>query len=223
MFQGRNRADSPEGKLKIGLLALLASAAAVAVLLVGLGAGSTGVRAQEGGATYSGSVDVLVEGQCGGGTLSLTVSEDGSAITQLELDGTYVGGVFVNSLADPAGGPFVVALDPGIAIAADGSFSQTIQPVTGVDADVQGQFEGDTVSGSFGVTALNCVDVPFSAELAAPEPTTAAAEPTSRVSLPTSGSGYPSSGDSTGLWAALVGVAGVAMLGAGLLALRRRR
>ncbi len=218
MFQGRDKADSPGGKLKIGLLA---SAAAVVVLLIGLEAGSTGVQAQEGGATYSGSVDVLVEGQCGGGSISLTVSDDGSAITQLVLEGTYVGAVFVNTLSNPPG-PFVVALDPGIAIAADGSFNQTIQPVAGVDADVQGQFEGDTVSGSFGVTALNCVDVPFSAELraAAAEPTTAAVEPTSRV-LPKSGSGYAGSGDSTGLWAALAGVAGVAMLMSGL-ALRRR-
>jgi len=73
MLQGSGHTDSPERKLKVGLLALLpgAAALAVAVLLVGLAAGSTGVQAQEAGATYTGSVDVLVEATCGGGTISL--------------------------------------------------------------------------------------------------------------------------------------------------------
>jgi hypothetical protein len=216
MIQGRNETDSPERTLKVGLLAMLAGAAALAVLLVGLAAGSTGVHAQEAGATYTGAVDVLVEGQCGGGTISLTVSEDGSSVTQLVLDGTYVGSVFVNSLADPAG-PFVVPLDPGIAIGADGSFSETIQPVAGIDADIEGQFDGDAVSGTFGVVALDCVDVPFSAEVGA-----AAPAPTATVTLPTTGSASAGSGDSTGLWAALAAAAGAVMLAGGLLALRRR-
>ena len=220
MLQGKSQTDSPERKLKVGLLALLpgAAALAVAVLLVGLAAGSTGVQAQEAGATYTGSVDVLVEATCGGGTISLTVSDDGASISQLVLDGTYVGAVLVNTLSDPAGGPFVVALDPGIAIAEDGSFSETIQPVPGVDADFQGQFEDDTVSGSFGVTALACVDVTFSATVADEE----TASPTPGVSLPTTGSAPAGSGDSPGLWAALAAVAGAVMLAGGLLALRRR-
>ena len=223
MLQGKSKTDSAERKLKVGLLALLpgAAALAVAVLLVGLAAGSTGVQAQEAGATYTGSVDVLVEATCGGGTISLTVSDDGASITQLVLDGTYVGAVLVNTLSDPAGGPFVVPLDPGIAIGEDGSFSETIQPVPGVDADFQGQFEDDTVSGSFGVTALSCVDVTFSATVAAEAPAPTAA-PTAAGALPTTGSAPAGSGDSTGLWAALAAVTGAVMLAGGLLAQRRR-
>lgn len=218
MIQGKSEMDSPEGTLKVGLLAMLAGAAALAVLLVGLAAGSTGVQAQEAGATYTGPVDVVTEGACGGGTLSLTLSDDGSSISQLVLDGTYVGSILVNSLSDPVG-PFVVPLDPGIAVGADGSFSETIQPVAGIDADLAGQFDGDTVSGTFGVVALACVDVPFSGEVGA-----AVAAPTAgaTVALPTTGSASAGSGDSTGLWAALAAAAGAVMLAGGLLVLRRR-
>ena len=218
MIQGQSETDAPERTLKVGLLAMLAGAVALAVLLVGLAAGSTGVQAQEAGATYTGAVDVLVEAQCGGGTISFTLSEDGSSISQMVLDGTYVGSIFVNSLSDPAG-PFVIALDPGIAIGEDGSFSETIQPVAGIDADIQGQFEDDTVSGTFGVTALACVDVPFSAEVGA-----AVAAPTAATTgaLPATGSAPTGSGDSIGLWAALAAAAGAVMLAGGLLALSRR-
>jgi len=217
MIQGTRETDSPEGTLKVGLLALLAGAATLAVLLVGLAAGSTGVQAQEAGATYTGPVEVVVDAQCGGGTVSLTVGEDGSSISQLVLDGSYVGGIFVNSLSDPAG-PFVVPLDPAIAIGADGSFSETFpDPVGGFDVDIEGQFEGDAVSGTFGVAGLNCVDVPFSGEVGV-----AAPAPTATVTLPTTGSASAGSGDSTGLWAALAAAAGAVMLAGGVVALRRR-
>ena len=213
MHQGTTQTDSREGKLKVGLLALLAGAAAVAVLLIGLAAGSTGVQAQQAGTSYGGPVNVLVAGTCGGGSITLTVGGDGASITQLTLDGTYVGGVLVNGLSVPPGGPFVIALQTPIAIAADGSFSATVQPVPNVDAAIQGQFTGSTVTGTFGVTALSCVDVPFSATA-----TAATAAPV----LATAGGGSAGSGDSTGLWFALAAAAaGAVMLAAGL-ALRRR-
>ena len=219
MFQG-NRADSPQRKLKAGLLALLPGAAALAVaaLLVGLAAGPGGAQAQEAGATYTGSVDVVTEGTCGGGTIALTVSDDGASISQIVLDGTYVGGVFVNSLSTPEG-PFTIALDPGIAIAEDGSFSETIQPVAGIDADLAGQFTDSSVSGTFGVVALDCVDIGFSGEVAAEvaEPTAAAT-----AALPATGSASAGSGGGAGLWAALAAVVGVVLLGGAALALRRR-
>ncbi len=235
MHRGTTQADSQEGKLKVGLLALLAGAAAlaVAVLVIGLAAGSTSVQAQEAGATYGGPVDVLVAGTCGGGSITLTVGDDGASITQLTLEGTYVGRVFVNTLSTPPGGPFVIALATPIAIAADGSFSQTIQPVPGIDADIQGQFTDSTVTGTFGVTALTCVDVPFSAETGVVPPTStpapatstpapaAPAAPTAAAVLPTAGGGSAGSGDSTGLAVALAAAAGALMLAAGL-ALRRR-
>jgi len=219
MLQG-NRKDIPERKLRAGLLGLLPGAAvlAVAALLVGLAAGPGGAQAQEAGATYAGTVDVVTEGACGGGTIALTVSDDGASISQIVLDGTYVGGVFVNSLSTPEG-PFTIALDPGIAIGADGSFSETVQPVAGIDADLAGQFTDDTVSGTFGVTALACVDVTFSAEVAAGEPAPAA---TATTGLPSTGSAFEGSGDSAGPWAALAALVGVVLLGGAALALRRR-
>jgi len=226
MHQGTTQKDSQEGKLKAGLLALLAGAAAfaVAVLLVGLAAGSTGVQAQEAGASYGGTVDVLVAGTCGGGSITIAVGDDGASITQLTFDGTYVGGVLVNGLSVPPGGPFVIALETPIAVEADGSFSATIEPVPGVEATIQGQFDGDTVTGTFGVTALSCVDVPFSAEAGVvpptPVPATAAA-PTAAPVPPTTGGGSAGSGDSIGLAVALAAAAGAFILAAGL-ALRRR-
>lgn len=224
MRKGTIQTDSPEGKLKVGLLALLSGAAAVAVLLVGLAAGSTGVRAQEAGASYGGPVDVLVAGTCGGGSIIVTVGDDGASITQFTFDGTYVGGVLVNGLSDPPGGPFVITVDPPIAIAADGSFSATIEPVPGVDADIEGQFEGDTVTGTIGVVALSCVDVPFSAEAGVvPSTSTPAPAPTATAAaaLPATGSGSSGSTDSTALLVALAAAVGIATLSAGI-ALRRR-
>ena len=212
------------GKIQGGLIALVAGVAAIAVLLVGLTAGSTGVRAQEAGASYGGPVDVLVAGTCGGGSITGTVGDDGASITQVTLDGTYVGGVLVNGLSDPPGGPFVITPDPPIAIAADGSFSDTIEPLPGVDADIEGQFEGDTVTGTFGVVALSCVDVPFSAEAGVVPPTsTAAPAPIATVaaSLPPTGSGSAGSTDSTAILVALAAAAGAVILAAGI-ALRSR-
>lgn len=225
MIQGQSETDSPERTLKVGLLAMLAGAAALAVLLVGLAAGSTGVQAQEAGVTYGGPVEVLVAATCGGGSMTLTVGDDGASITQFTFDGTYVGGILVNTLSDPPGGPFVIPVDPPIAIAADGSFSQTIQPIPGVDAVIQGQFTDSTVTGTIGVAALSCVDVPFSAEAGVVPPTSTpapATAPTATRALPATGGGSAGSGDSTGLWAALAAAAGAVMLAGGLLALRRR-
>jgi hypothetical protein len=211
---------SHTGKVRGGLLALLAGAAAVAVLLIGLAAGSTSAQAQEAGATYTGPVEVVTAGTCGGGTIGITVGADGATITQISLDGTQVGPVLVNTLADPPGGPFVITLDPPIAVAADGSFDQTLQPVPGVDANFAGQFDGTTVTGTFGVTALDCVDVPYSAEQGAAAPT-AAPSATAAAVLPKTGTGSAGSSDSTALLVMLAAAAGVATLATGY-ALRRR-
>ena len=212
------------GKVRGGLIALLAGTAAVAVLLVGLVVASTGAQAQEAGESYGGSVDVLVAATCGGGSIVLTVGDDGASITEIALDGTYVGGVLVNTLSDPPGGPFVITVDPPIAVAADGSFSESFQPIAGVDADIEGQFDGTTVTGTFGVAALTCVDVPFSGEAGVVPPTsTPAPAPTATAAaaLPTTGTGSAGSSDSTTLLVMLAAAAGVATLATGY-ALRRR-
>ena len=219
MIQGQKETDTPERTLKAGLLAMLAGAAALAVLLAGLATGSTGVQAQEAGATYTGPVE-LVDPSCGGGTVSVTVSADGSSISQLVLDGFYIGQVRFPSLSNP---PFVVALNPGILIGADGSFSGGTQP-SAFQAFIEGQFDGDTLSGRFTLGIGACF-VPFSAQLvaavAAPTAAASAALP-GTAALPATGSASAGSGDSTGLWAALAAAAGAVMLAGGLLALRRR-
>jgi hypothetical protein len=212
------------GRLQGGLIALLAGAAAVALLVIGLAAGATGAQAQEAGVSYGGDVEVLVANSCGGGSIVLTVGDDGASITEITLDGTYVGGVLVNTLSDPPGGPFVITLETPIAVADDGSFSESFQPIAGVDADFAGQFEGDTVTGTFGVAALTCTDVPFSAEAGVVPPTStpaAAATATAGPALPSTGSGSAGSGDSTALLVMLAAAAGVATLATGY-ALRRR-
>ena len=219
MFQGRSETDSPERTRKVGLLAVLAGAAALAVLLAGLAAGSTGVQAQEAGATYTGPVERVAD-SCGGGTVSFTVSEDGLSITQLVVDGFYIGDTRFPSPSDP---PFVVPLNLGIAIGTDGSFIQGIGG-SGFAASIEGQFDGDTLSGTFTLGIGACF-VPFSAELvaavAAPTAAATAAFPAT-VALPATGSGSAGSHDSIGLWAALAAAAGAVMLAGGLLTLRRR-
>ena len=220
MLQGTSETDAPERTLKVGLLAMLAGAAALAVLLVGPAAGPTGVQAQEAGATYTGPVE-RVHPSCGGGTVSFTVSEDGSSITQLVLDGFYIGDIRFPRLPNP---PFVVALNPGILIGADGSFSGTTIGSGAFGAGIEGQFAGDTLSGGFTLGIGACF-VPFSAQLvaavAAPTAAASAALP-GTAALPATGSASASSGDSTGLWAALAAAAGAVMLAGGLLTRRRR-
>ncbi|MEX2160105.1 MAG: hypothetical protein WEB04_11950 [Dehalococcoidia bacterium] len=211
-------------RIQGGLIALVAGAAAVAVLLAGLAFGATGAQAQTAGESYGGPIEVLVAGTCGGGSITLTVGDDGASITEVSLDGLYVGPVLVNALATPPGGAFVVALDPPIEIADDGSFEQTVQPVPGVDADFAGQFDGDTVTGTLGVAALDCVDVPFSGEAGVVPPTsTPGPTPTATAAavLPKTGSGSAGSSDSTTLLVMLAAAAGVATLATGY-ALRRR-
>jgi len=219
MIQGQSETNTPERTLKVGLLAMLAGAAALAVLLAGLAAGSTGVQAQEAGATYTGPVE-LVDPSCGGGTVSVTVSADGSSISQLVLDGFYIGQVRFPSLSNP---PFVVALNPGILIGADGSFSGTTISSGAFGAGIEGQFDGDTLSGSFTLGMGACF-VPFSAELvaavAAPTAAASAALPGS-AALPATGSASAGSGDSPSVWFVLAATAGAVMLAAGL-ALHRR-
>lgn len=187
-----------------------AAALAVVVLLVAgtLGAGS--VHAQEAGATYTGPVATQTA-ECGGGTVSFTVSDDGSSISRIVLDGTTVGGVAANTLSDPPG-PFVI--DVSLAISA-GSFGGNYEPLPGVDAAAEGTFDGDSLSGSFGVEALACTGVTFTA--------TKVTAGEGDMTLPTSGTG-PMSGPGVALgWALAAGAFGIASLAIGAAVRQRVR
>lgn len=190
-----------------------AAALAVAALLVAGLAATGGVHAQEGGATYTGAIDTLTA-ECGGGTISLILSADGASVSQFVLDGATVGAVAVNTLSDPPGGPFIVNVSLPIS---DGSFDAAFQPIEGVDAVAQGTFDGDTVSGSFGVEALACVDVGFTATKAAATTTT------DDTTLPTSGTGPMSDSGISLVWALAAGAFGISTLAVGAAARRRVR
>ena len=185
-----------------------AAALAVVALLVVATLGAGGVHAQEGGASYTGPIDTLTD-ECGGGTITLTLSDDGSSVVQLVFDGTTVGGVAVNTLSDPAG-PFVS--DVALAISG-GSFSDAYEPLPGVAATAEGTFDGDSVSGSFGVEALDCVGVNFTA--------TKVAAVTGDMVLPTTGTGPLSDFSLPFYWALAAGAIGVASVAIGT-AVRRR-
>jgi hypothetical protein len=225
--------------LRGALLLISAGVVALAVAIIGLAMSSSSVQAQAlPGETYTGDVGVITPNVCGGGTITLVVQSAGKEIDQIVLDGTYVGGVLVNTLPEPDG-PFVVDLAPGdLTInGATGAFDGTIEPITGVFADVAGTFTGDTVTGTFGVPALQCVDIPFTAQVGgagatptatteAPteEPTAEATATVAATALPQTGAGPTSTdeGDGTVLWIAL-GIIGVASIAGGALALNKRR
>ncbi len=187
-----------------------AAALAVVALLIVATFGAGGVHAQESGASYTGPIDTQTA-DCGGGTVSLTLSDDGSSVVQLVLDGATVGGVEVNTLSDPPG-PFVV--DVALAISG-GSFSDEFEPLPGVVALAEGTFDGDSVTGSFGVEALDCVGVTFTA--------TKVEAVVIDTDLPKSGTGPLSdSGLSLG-WALAAGAIGMASLAIGAAVRRRVR
>lgn len=223
--------DSREGKLKGRLSGwfIVAGALAVAAMIVaGLALATTTTHAQEAGATYTGPLEVVVADTCGGGTISLTLNEDGTAITRLELAGLFVAGINVDTISDPPS-PLVIDFDPGLAVA-KGSFNEEFEPLPdvlpGTMAVFQGTFDGDTVTGSLGIATLKC-EVPFSAVVGAaaptPEPTS---EPTATVApvLPVTGVAGPT-GSSGGeaLWAIIAATMGAFALGAGALAVMLRR
>ena len=188
-----------------------AAALAVVALLVVATLGAGGVHAQEGGASYTGPIDTLTD-ECGGGTVTLTLSDDGSSVVQLTLDGTTVGGVEVNTLSDPPGSPFVV--DVTLAISG-GSFDGAFEPLPGAAAVAEGTFDGDNVSGSFGVEALDCVGVTFTA--------TKVAAVTGDMVLPTTGTGPLSDSGIALSWALAAGAIGMASLAIGAAVRRRVR
>ncbi len=220
--------------LRRSLLLMGAGVLALAVALGGLVLGAPNAQAQAmPGATYAGTVDVITPDVCGGGTIGLTIDGTGANIVQIVLDGTIVGGVLVNTVATPPGGPLVVDPAPPIAVAGDGTFDTTFQPLAGVDATFSGQFTGDMVTGTFGVAVLQCTGVTFSAQVAGvgvtptPSPTATEPAPTATVlatALPSTGNGPTTtdgSGSNPGLWIALA-VLGVASLGAGAVLVGRR-
>ena len=127
------------------------AAIAAAVVLLGLGAAafSAPAHAQVGGATYSGNFQEDDGTGCGGGTIDLTLSDDGTQIVSTFVTGAMFGGVPIDDLA--------VDIDPPVEIADDGSFSATFEAVAGISITLAGSFDGDSVSGSVDVPVLNCL------------------------------------------------------------------
>ena len=218
--------------LRGALVLMSAGVIALAVAIFGLAFAPGGAQAQTPGATYNGTVDEITPAACGGGTIALTLDATGENIVQIVLDGTYVGGVLVNTVPEPDG-PFVVDLAPPVAIAGDGTFDTTFDALPGLPADFSGTFVGDAVTGTFGVAALQCVGVTFSAQAGGtvPTPTATTEQPTAAATatviataLPPTGTGAGSTGSDDGsmLWIAL-GIIGVVGIAGGALALKRRR
>ena len=141
---------SGRGKSLGARLAMSVAAIAAAVVLLGLGAAAfaTPAHAQVGGATYSGSFQEDDGTGCGGGTIDLTLNDDGTQIVSTLVDGAMFGGVPIDDLA--------VDIDPPVEIADDGSFSATFDAVPGIPITLSGSFDGDSVSGDVDVPALSC-------------------------------------------------------------------
>ena len=171
---------------------------AIAVLLVGLAlAGGTAHAADDG--VYTGTVSVVEEGQCGGGTVAITVS--GNAITSIIVNGAFAGGVPLDD--------FELLPDITLPIT-DDVVSETFEPLPGVATTLEATFSGDTFTGTLGVESLACEGIALSATLGAGNGT---GPPTAGVG-PIGGA----SGSGLAFWAILTGilaVAGLAMTGVG--------
>lgn len=128
-------------------------ALAIAVLLVGLAlAGGTAHAADDG--VYTGTASVVEEGQCGGGTIAITVS--GNTITSFIVDGSFAGGVPLND--------FQLLPDITLTIT-DDVVNETFEPLPGVATVLDGTFSGDTFTGTLGVESLSCEGIGLSATL----------------------------------------------------------
>ena len=125
------------------------SVLAAAVVLAALAsfAVATQTQAQVAGAIYSGSFQPLADG-CGGGTIELHLSDDGSTIFFILVDGALFSNIPINELE--------ILLDPPITIQPDGSFDQTFEQIPGVPIGVSGNFDGTSVSGVVDVPTLAC-------------------------------------------------------------------
>lgn len=126
-------------------LSVLAAAAVLAALASF--AMATQTQAQVAGAIYSGSFQPLADG-CGGGTIELHLSDDGSTIFFILVDGALFSNIPINELE--------ILLDPPITIQPDGSFDQTFEQIPGVPIGVSGNFDETSVSGVVDVPTLAC-------------------------------------------------------------------
>jgi hypothetical protein len=219
--------SSPGAIAKLAGLALAGVALALALL-----AGAASVSAQQGGATYSGTIGET-NPNCGGGTIDIVLNAEGTRIVEVRVDGAIFGGVPINDLTLPG-----LTID----IAADGSFNEVTDLLT-----FSGTFDGNTVSGSVDVPAVQC-NVTFSGTAseapadgdepvdsgdgdsdgggngAEPDSGDGAAAPGQETDgdLPTAGTGPVSGQDGVLRWVVALGLAGVVLGGAGLALARRR-
>ncbi len=170
--------------------------AMVAVMLVGLALGSGTAHAADDG-VYSGPAAVVEEGQCGGGTIAFTVSNN--TITKMVIDGSFVGGVPLDAFEVP---------DLSLAITGD-AIDITFDALPGVPTDLTATFSDGTMSGTIGVESLDCVGISFTATLGDPGDTGA----------PVAGVGpIGSAGSSVTFWAivsSVMAVVGLAVTGVG--------
>ncbi|MCH7812280.1 MAG: hypothetical protein IH958_06585 [Chloroflexi bacterium] len=175
---------------------------AIAVLLVGLAlAGGTAHAADDG--VYTGTASVVEEGQCGGGTIAITVS--GNTITSFIVDGSFAGGVPLND--------FQLLPDITLTIT-DDVVSETFEPLPGVPTTLEATFSGDTFTGTLGVADLDCVGIGLSATLSAAGDAGDAGD----TGAPVAGVGPIGGASGMTLWAVIAGglaVFGLAVTGVG--------
>jgi LPXTG-motif cell wall-anchored protein len=158
------------------------------------------------GATYTG--DVQASGDCGGGTVSVTVSADGAEVTSASVSGVGdgAGGTMTGSATFPSG---------AAPIGDDGSISSGDVYIQTADGSVTigGVFDGSDLTGAVTVTPSTCGALSFSA---------VAGAVTAPTALPSTGIADDSSGGSSMPWAIVAGVLAALGLGAGAFVLRRR-
>jgi LPXTG-motif cell wall-anchored protein len=155
------------------------------------------------GATYSG--DVEAAGDCGGGTVAVEVSADGTSIVSASVTDISADGTTFSATSD---------FDEGtVPIGDDGSFATYFSHGGVHEVAIAGTIDGDTATGSITITPSSCGTLSFTAVAGA------VAAPTA---LPGTGVGDESSDGSSMSWAVIAGVLAVLGLGAGAFYLRRR-
>ncbi len=176
----------------------------------GLVCDSFDLFAPVGGATYEGPVEV--RGDCGGGTVSVTLDAVADNVTQVAVAGVNAEGTLVSGSAtfDPG----AVPIDSGPA-ANEATIYNTrkdsfyFRTADGFGLDLGVTFDGDRMFGRLTITPATCSNLAFSGEVAA------------AAALPATGSG--ATRDSALSWwpAAAVALGGALAVGAGLAARRR--
>ena len=181
---------------------------------------------------FVGDISVTEAEVCGGGTITLTLTpgDPGDGIATVVVAETFV----LNTAQT-----LTMEFDPAIAIAGDGSFSNTgplPDPFAAINATIAGTFDFSadpaTVAGTLtvGDAAAPLCETTYTAEALAagaepPTPVPAAeAVPTALPALPATGTSVTQGTGSDGvLWATVAGIVAVFALGAaGAVAVRRR-